>query len=384
MHTDKLARARMPTAPRRPSFELGLSLCVGLVLPLAGCGGGGGGGGGGAGTDTGTAGITAPPSTNGTVTPSTNPPDYFPMAVGDRWVYADSVDGAAPLRTTFRVMGTQNAGGTPALLAQADDGGATREELYVRSSTGISRIPAESADAVTRAVGPVLVLRLPVQAGDTYTAVDRAIAACYDFDSDGVLDPLTVQSSATVIGFETLDTAMGSMPGVAHVRTVLTQTTTLSGNGAVVTVRSTTDDWYAPGLGPLRKLTLTEANGITERSDSTVQAFRVGNAPSESVPPTVSQIGPADGSAQAPTAQLRVVYSEPMDRSSGSVLQLLAPDGTAVVADIVWDDDRTARLVPSATLLSGRYTARATTAAQDLAGNPLAAARVWSFSVAGP
>lgn len=361
-----------------------LALAVGLSGSLAGCGGGGGGGGGSsaAGSDTGA--VATPPAASGTATPSLNPPDYFPMAVGDRWVYADSVDGAAPLRTTFRVIGTQGAGATPALLAQADDGGATREELYVRSSTGISRTPAASADAVTRAIGPVLVLRLPVQAGDSYTGVDKAIAACYDFDSDGVLDPLTVQSSATVVGFESLDTAMGSIAGVARVRTVLTQTTTLSGNGAVVTVRSTTDDWYAPGLGPLRKLTVTEANGSTERSDSVIQAFRVGSVASESVLPTVISIAPADGSTQAGTVQPKVVYSEPMDRSSGPVLQLLAPDGSAVAADIVWDDDRTARLVPLAGLSVGPYTVRAATAAQDLAGNALAAARAWSFAVAGP
>jgi hypothetical protein len=306
------------------------------------------------------------------------------MAVGDRWIYADSVDGAAPLRTAFRVIGTQSAAGTPALLAQADDGGATREELYVRTATDISRTPAASADAVTRAIGAVLVLRLPVQAGDSYTGVDKAIAACYDFDSDGVLDPLTVQSSTTVVGFETLDTAMGPIAGVAHVRTVLTQTTTLSGNGAVVTVRSTTDDWYAPGLGPLRKLVVTQANGSTERSDSVVQAYRVGSVASESVLPTLSSLLPADGSTQTGAEQPKVVYSEAMDRSSGPVLQLLAPDGSAVAADIVWDDERTARLVPLALLPAGRYTARATTAAQDLAGNALAAARVWSFAVAGP
>ena len=39
---------------------------------------------------------------------------------------------------------------------------------------------------------------LPVQAGDSYTAVDKSVPACYDFDSDGVLDPLTVQSRTTV------------------------------------------------------------------------------------------------------------------------------------------------------------------------------------------
>ncbi len=351
----------------------GWALALGASLALAGCGGGGGNA---AAVDTGTG--TAP----GAATPAANPPDYFPMAVGDRWVYADSVDGAAPLQTAFRVIGMQTVGGAPALVAQADDGGTTREEIYVRTAEGITRTPAASADAVTLAIGPVLVLRLPVQAGDSYTAVDKTVPACYDFDSDGVLDPLTVQSRTTVVGFETLDTPAGSQSGVAHLRTVLTQTTTLSGNGAVVTVSSTTDDWYAPGLGPLRKLTVTDANGSTERSDSIVQAFRVGGLASEHVPPQVDAVLPADGSTQAGDAVLKASYSEAMDRSSGPVLQLTAPDGSAVAADISWDDDRTARLVPQAPLAAGVYTARATTAAQDLAGNVLAAARVWSFTVA--
>jgi hypothetical protein len=71
-----------------------------------------------------------------------------------------------------------------------------------------------------------------------------------------------------------------------------------------------------------------------------------------------------------------------MDRSSVGVLQLTGPDGSSVAADLLWDDDRTARLVPQAPLAAGRYTASATVAAQDLAGNALASARVWGFTVA--
>jgi hypothetical protein len=339
------------------------------ALAMAGCGGGGG---------TAADAPTAP----GIVTPSSAVPDYFPMAVGDRWVYAESVDGAAPLQTAFRVIGTQTGGGSSALVAQADDGGTTRQEIYVRTAAGISRMPAASADAVTQALGPVLVVRFPVQAGDSFDAVDKTLAACYDFDSDGVLDPLSVQSRVTVVGFETLDTPVGSIVGVAHLRTVLLQSTTLSSNGAVVTVQSTTDDWYAPGLGPLRRLTVTQANGTTQSTDARVQAFRVGTLASESVPPVVDAVLPADGSTQAADAVIQVVYSEAMDPTSGPALGLTAPDGSPVAADIVWDDARTARLVPQTTLAAGRYTVRASTAAQDLAGNAPAASRVWSFTAA--
>jgi hypothetical protein len=355
---------------RRAGWWLGLA----ASLALAGCGGGGG--------SSATAPAAGTPTAPDVATPSSAAPDYFPMAVGNRWVYAESVDGAAPLQTAFRVVGTQTVGGVPAWVARADDGGTTREELYVRTATGITRTPSASADAITLALGAVPVMRWPVQAGDSFDAVDKNLAACFDFDSDGVLDPLSVQSRVTVVGFETLDTPWGSIGGVAHLRTVLSQSTTLSGNGAVVTVQITTDEWYAPGLGPLRRLTVTQANGTTQSTDTVVQAFRVGTVASEAVPPVVDAIFPADGSAQGADAVIKVVYSEAMDHTSGPVLTLTAPDGSPVLADIVWDDARTARLAPQAALVAGRYTVRAGTAGQDLAGNGLATAQVWSFTAA--
>jgi hypothetical protein len=370
LHPERIGM-QIERTQRRAGWWLDLTACLAALaaLALSGCGGG-------AGTAAGA--LTAP----GIAAPSSAAPDFFPLAVGHRWVYAESVDGAAPLQTAFRVIGTQTVGGAPALLAQADDGGTTRQELYVRTAAGITRWPAASADAVTQAVGPVLVLRFPVQAGDSFDAVDKTLATCYDFDSDGVLDPLSVQSRVTVVGFETLDTPVGSIVGVAHLRTVLSQSTTLSSNGALVTVQITTDDWYAPGLGPLRRLTVTQANGTTQRADATILAFRVGSVASENVPPVVDAVLPADGSTQAAGAVIQVVYSEAMDPTSGPVLALTAPDGSPVAADIVWADARTARLMPPSALAAGRYTVRASTAAQDLAGNALATARVWSFTVA--
>jgi hypothetical protein len=102
-------------------------------------------------------------------------------------------------------------------------------------------------------------------------------------------------------------------------------------------------------------------------------------------PPTVAALAPVDGATNAPIGtRVTATFSEPLDPATVTAAHFTLVDATMtpVSATVTWvAASRTARLTPAAPLaFSTVYTARVTTGMTDLAGNPLAADQVWSFT----
>jgi len=126
----------------------------------------------------------------------------------------------------------------------------------------------------------------------------------------------------------------------------------------------------------------TKASGIT----NTYYARFSSNQ--DTTPPTVSDVSPAEGASRvALAANAQASFSEAMDAStiSGSTFTLTRPDGAPVAAALSYDSTtKKATLNPTKNLAaSTKYTARVkggADGATDLAGDPLAADKVWSFT----
>jgi Domain of unknown function (DUF4082)/Bacterial Ig-like domain/Bacterial Ig domain len=111
--------------------------------------------------------------------------------------------------------------------------------------------------------------------------------------------------------------------------------------------------------------------------------------PADSTPPQVSSVAPAAGSnAAAPTTDVTATFNEAMAAATidGARFQLRNASRNAVAATVSYDAaSKTATLHPTAALSYGAsYTAvvqGGSGGVTDLAGNPLAADRTWSFSV---
>ena len=329
---------------------------------MVACGGGGGGAG------------SADPGPG----PATGRPgaDYFPLAAGDRWVYREA--GAT---ASARVTGTRVAQGVNAVVVRVDDASGSAEALYNKTSTGVLLLPFEGADAIDRALATVPVLRLPIVAGSSEVALNQDFPGIADFDGDRRPDALTLRVETSVIGFETLVTAAGTLTDVARTRIVLTAIVTLTSTGQTVQTTTTSDDWFAPDIGPVRNVTTTTGSG-TSGSEYNLIAYRVGTRRSETTAPTVASVTPADGSL-VQSASMRVRFSEAMDRLAGGDygFTLTGPDGRAVAGNVVWADDTTFDFQPAAPLTTGRYSADLAAVAEDLAGNALGAARAWTFTI---
>jgi hypothetical protein len=104
----------------------------------------------------------------------------------------------------------------------------------------------------------------------------------------------------------------------------------------------------------------------------------------DTTPPTVVSESPEDESAGVdPDGNVAATFSEPVDPGSVDETSFLLEGGSGPVTGAITLSGQTATFNPSSPLdYSATYTARITTAVEDLAGNPLASDHVWTFATA--
>lgn len=335
-----------------------------LLMAVGACGGGGGG--------SSEGGNVPPPTAPG---PGVAGAPFFTYALGDRW---RSVDGDATV--SRRVV---EADATGVLINEISVDGAFDSYRLELGNSAFSFVPLPSADALTAAIGRYDVARFPLRAGASFRAVDKSFNGSFDVDGDGRADNLQVRIDVTVVGFERVTVPAGTFDNALRLRSVITQTASLSSNGLTRVVIGTGDDWYAAGVGPVRSLLTIEADGQREVSDELLQDYRVGNLRSDTVAPTVVSRQPADGSLGA-NASIRLVFSEAIERSSLPVQALVLRDyaGLVVPGRSQWQDDQTLVFEPGGGgLASGSYTASLNGVPEDWVGNRLDNAGQWRFSI---
>jgi Domain of unknown function (DUF1929)/Bacterial Ig-like domain len=120
-------------------------------------------------------------------------------------------------------------------------------------------------------------------------------------------------------------------------------------------------------------LFVTDANGVP----SVARMVRVGTSPA------VASVFPAEDAAEVlPDAPIVVAFDTSMDKPSAEAAFSLkrSSDGAAVSGSFSWYGNALI-FVPNSDLAGGtQYTASVSTAAKDLAGNPLPVAKTWRFT----
>lgn len=330
-----------------------------LCLLLVSCGGGGGGG----------------DDNSHTGTPLQG--NYFPLATGDRWVYAKENGSLA----TVHVTGTSSVEGQPALVvAVSDPQDGSSTSAYRVTDTGVTETILSHDDPIVRQLGTFLVMRLPLRVGDSFVQMDKTVPIGMDLDGDGREDSAQVRATVDVIGVDDISTPAGAWAACAHLRTVTVVTAQLTAMGTVAVDTTTSDDWYAPDMGLVRSVITSTAGGLTETRTFNLAGYRVGQRRSDTTPPTVTATGPTSGYAQ-PATKVSVTFSEPMDvESVRHGFALIADDSRPVPGSIDWSDN-TMRFTPMSVLAAGHYTATLAAEVQDRLGNPLGRPHSWSVTV---
>jgi hypothetical protein len=179
-----------------------------------------------------------------------------------------------------------------------------------------------------------------------------------------------------------VDVPAGRFENCVHLRTLITQTLHAGAQGAPTTIVSTGDEWFAPGVGIVKGEYLVVQPDQMWSGGRALSGYAVAGRRSEAVAPTVTALWPPDGSVNGADVAVGAGFDEAMDivslRDGG--LHVTAASGSTMPGTVIWRGSR-ASFVPAEAWAAGRYTARVSRLATDRVGNPLAAERVWSFTV---
>lgn len=131
--------------------------------------------------------------------------DPMPLSVGNRWQYDVGFLRGGLAETRQVVSAVPVAGGGTRYTIDSDSSDV--DTLLERTTTELLLIPASNADSLEQAIGPRLLLKLPLRVGDSWSQVDRAFE--HDFDGDGRMDSMTVLAESRVEKRETRLLATG-------------------------------------------------------------------------------------------------------------------------------------------------------------------------------
>lgn len=338
---------------------------VGLGGLLSACGGGGGG------TDAG----GGPPAGGGT--------EYFPLALGDRWI---SREPSTVGFITTRVTGVQASGSTQAVtLTQFTIDGQRREIQLRRDAGGIYLLPGADDPVYLRQLGPLLQMKLPLREGETYPQIQATnVDLGEDLDGDGRNEVAQLSSSITVLGLGPVTLPdIGTLANVALLRTTLTLAVTLSRNGETQTVVTRSDDHYAPEIGPVKSVVTIEGVGVLLNEEAV--GYAVGTRRSETRRPLPSLQTPVAGAAQQPDRSISVFFDEPLDAYGFEIAPPVLRRADGLVAPgrfELTDNAQRLTFVAEGRMPSGVYTAEFGAGVTDVYGNA-PDLPAWTFTVDG-
>ena len=173
---------------------------------------------------------------------------------------------------------------------------------------------------------------------------------------------------------------------VASGGTTIAGSVSLSTDGKIATFTPTTALPYGSSV------TATITTGVTDLAGNALAANKVWAfttvAPPDTTPPTIVSVAPADAATGVATGSpIAARFSEAMDSGTftGTTFTL-ASGGIAIAGSISLSaDGKTATFTPTAALpYESSITATITTGVTDLAGNALAANKVWAFTTIAP
>ena len=154
--------------------------------------------------------------------------------------------------------------------------------------------------------------------------------------------------------------------------------------------------WYGPGvllfkpdadLAPGTQYTASVSTAAKDLAGNPLQTAKTWQF-TTTTPPTVNSVSPAYGATDVSRSALTIVYfNKAMDKPSAQAAFSLkrTSDGAPVSGSFGWYGPGVLLFKPDADLAAGtQYTASVSTAAKDLAGNTLQAARTWQFTTTTP
>jgi hypothetical protein len=206
--------------------------------------------------------------------------NYVPLDRPGTWDFqgTEQITGQPPLSysNTATIAGTATVNGVlTTILSQTNPLNSVRsiDSYYTEDSRGLTfHGDNDTSDVLTPQLVPYLSDRFPFGTGASFEEINRkGLDFGQDLDGDGKNEKIDILSIVTVLGFESLSVPAGPFPNCAKVETTRTFTAIASSNGATVSLLVNQTTWYAPGVGPVKRVLKVEDLTVTEELTSFTQ-----------------------------------------------------------------------------------------------------------------
>lgn len=182
--------------------------------------------------------------------------NYFPMTPGDNWSYELVIGSFASGQPLTRSV---SAGSGSNLILSETAQGVTDNSTIVRTSEGLLQVQplgTQLPAAATQRIGNVLEYAEPFYAKGSTRSVIRQGDWGADLDGDGVNESFRFEYSQVLVDFESMFVVNGPIDNIAHFRNQVTLILQPSSPAQpILTLTSTEDAWFAPGIGLVRSMT---------------------------------------------------------------------------------------------------------------------------------
>jgi hypothetical protein len=181
--------------------------------------------------------------------------DPFPLSVGSQWQY--DVTDRVTTKRIISVVGTKLVDGLNVFVLNSND---AEYAFYNRTDSAITQLPVGNADAYTRAIGPRVILKLPLRSGDKWVQVDKSLT---------IENKVTMELTDVLVRDpEDVVTPAGYFKGAYPVFTNSKFTTSDAGSTTGATTFQTKTEWVVLGVGVVRRETKTISPSSFERQVS--------------------------------------------------------------------------------------------------------------------
>jgi hypothetical protein len=222
-----------------------------------------------------------------------DPQNYFPFGTGNTWITWGQVESGTE-KTDYYAMTTvsgeeQIMGLTATVLSEIKImrtalrvSAESRGDTYLfKNSEGITNFGNnDSADTLISRMIPYQNAVFAMDSGQSFLQISRAgLDYGADADGDGANETADITSLVTMAGRnETVSAATGNYAACLALETDLSLSLAFSVDQSSLVTKASQTRWFAPGIGPVRSVTRTVQNDITESNTEELAGYSVDGA----------------------------------------------------------------------------------------------------------
>lgn len=290
--------------------------------------------------------------------------DYYPLHEGDRRAYEAAYSDGTSLQYAIAVGAATTVDGQTGFPERFISPNAVESEpqIVLKTAAGVSY-------AYPGGDGSLELFRLPASVGMSYTQHFSAPEG--DIDQDQVADISTYDITSTVAGLETVETPAGRFERALHMRHQFSIKIRRSSDGVVVTDASTSDYWFAPGVGAVRQA-WQSSDG--QRGDLVLLAHKIDGRSTDTTAPRLTDVSPGAGQVAPGGTRIRLQFDEVVIGTDASPSAITVRDSSGVPLTLSSYSllANEIRMMNSSPWQTGVHTVEVGTGLTDLMGNPVA------------